>query len=63
LIAALESMRNVDLGGFPITFTRNDHSGSTFIELTVIVGAGNFPFLPLPASVSPAKPANTAAAR
>lgn len=46
-INALESMRNVDLGNFPVTFTRDNHSGSQFVELTVIIGTGQFPFLPL----------------
>ena len=55
-IGALESMRNVDLGNFPITFTPDNHSGSQFVELTVIIGSGEFPFLPLaqPAGASPA---------
>lgn len=46
-INALETMRHVDLGAFPITFTPTNHSGSNFVELTVIIGGGNFPFLPL----------------
>jgi ABC-type branched-subunit amino acid transport system substrate-binding protein len=47
-ISALETMRNVDLGAFPITFTPKSHSGSQFVELTVIIGGGgDFPFLPL----------------
>lgn len=47
-ISALETMRNVDLGAFPITFTPKSHSGSQFVELTVIIGGGGeFPFLPL----------------
>ena len=47
-ITALETVRNVDLGAFPITFTPNSHSGSQFVELTVIIGGGgSFPFLPL----------------
>jgi branched-chain amino acid transport system substrate-binding protein len=47
-IAALETMRNVDLGAFPVTFAPQSHSGSQFVELTVIIGGGgDFPFLPL----------------
>ena len=47
-ITALETMRKVDLGAFPITFTPESHSGSHFVELTVIIGGGGkFPFLPL----------------
>ena len=47
-ISALETIRNVDLGAFPITFSPKSHSGSQFVELTVIIGGGGaFPFLPL----------------
>ena len=35
-IAAMENMRDVDMGGFLITFTPTNHSGSKFVELTVI---------------------------
>jgi ABC-type branched-subunit amino acid transport system substrate-binding protein len=35
-ITAMENMRDVDFGGFPITFTPTNHSGSKFVELTVI---------------------------
>jgi ABC-type branched-subunit amino acid transport system substrate-binding protein len=35
-IAAMESMRDVDVGGFQVTFTPTSHSGSKFVELTVI---------------------------
>jgi ABC-type branched-subunit amino acid transport system substrate-binding protein len=35
-ITAMEGMRDVDFGGFPITFTPTNHSGSRFVELTVI---------------------------
>lgn len=60
-IAALESMRNVDLGAFPITFAPDNHSGSKFVELTVIVGGGgSFPFLPLQRATPPARRVNAA---
>ena len=36
LIAALETMHDVDFGGFHANFSRNDHAGSRFVELTVI---------------------------
>jgi len=42
LIAALERFRNVDMGGFPVTFTPTDHSGSKYVGLTIIVGDGQF---------------------
>jgi branched-chain amino acid transport system substrate-binding protein len=35
-IAAMESMRDVDVGGYLITFSPTSHSGSRFVELTVI---------------------------
>ncbi len=35
-ITAMESMRDVDVGGFLVTFTPTSHSGSRFVELTVI---------------------------
>lgn len=55
-IAALETMREVDLGAFPVTFTPNNHSGSKFVELTVIIGgSGSFPFLPLQRTANPIK--------
>ncbi|HEV2977622.1 MAG TPA: ABC transporter substrate-binding protein [Casimicrobiaceae bacterium] len=35
-IAAMEQIRDFDVGGFVVTFTPTDHSGSRFVELTVI---------------------------
>ena len=35
-IAAMEQMRDFDVGGFVVNFTPTDHSGSKFVELTVI---------------------------
>ena len=35
-IAAMEQIRDFDVGGFIITFSPTDHSGSKFVELTVI---------------------------
>ena len=35
-IAAMETMRDVDFGGFFVTFTPTNHNGSKFVELTVI---------------------------
>jgi branched-chain amino acid transport system substrate-binding protein len=37
-IAALETFRNVDFGGFPLSFTPTDHSGSRLVVLTMITG-------------------------
>lgn len=37
-IAALESFRNVDFGGFPLSFSATDHNGSKLVVLTMITG-------------------------
>ena len=41
-IAALESLRDFDVGGFNVTYTPSDHNGSKFVELTVISRDGRF---------------------
>ncbi len=35
-ISAMETMRDIDFGGYWITFTPTNHNGSKFVELTVI---------------------------
>jgi ABC-type branched-subunit amino acid transport system substrate-binding protein len=42
LIAGLESMNNVDLGEFVVNFSPNNHSGSKFVDLTMIGRDGKF---------------------
>ena len=42
LISALESMNNVDLGDFVVSFSPTSHSGSKFVDLTMIGHAGKF---------------------
>jgi branched-chain amino acid transport system substrate-binding protein len=42
LVAALESMSNVDLGGFVVDFSPTNHSGSQFVDLTMIGRQGKF---------------------
>jgi ABC-type branched-subunit amino acid transport system substrate-binding protein len=42
LIAGLESMNNVDLGEFVVSFSPNNHSGSKFVDLTMIGRDGKF---------------------
>jgi branched-chain amino acid transport system substrate-binding protein len=42
LITALESMSNVDLGDFVVSFSPASHSGSKFVDLTMIGHAGKF---------------------
>ena len=41
-ISALEGMRNVDIGGFTINFSPNNHNGSNFVDLTIIRKDGKF---------------------
>ncbi len=42
LVHALESMQRVDLGGILITYGEDDHTGSDFVELTIIGKDGRF---------------------
>lgn len=42
LIAALETMNQWDAGGFRISFSPTDHTGSHFVEMTMIGLAGKF---------------------
>ncbi|MCB1966046.1 MAG: ABC transporter substrate-binding protein, partial [Candidatus Accumulibacter sp.] len=39
LVTALESMKNHDLGGYRVSYSATERSGSRFVDLTVI-GAG-----------------------
>jgi ABC-type branched-subunit amino acid transport system substrate-binding protein len=42
LVTALESMSNVDLGGFNVSFSPTSHSGSRYVDLTMIGRQGKF---------------------
>lgn len=42
LIGGLESMREVNLGGFEINYSPRDHSGSKYTDLTIIGRDGRF---------------------
>ena len=42
LIAALEKMNDVDLGGFYVAFTPTNHNASKFVDLTIIAHDGKF---------------------
>jgi ABC-type branched-subunit amino acid transport system substrate-binding protein len=42
LITALESMKDVNLGGFEISYSPRDHSGSRYTDLTIIGRDGRF---------------------
>lgn len=41
-VNALESMGNVDLGGFLVRFSPKNHNGSSYVDLTLIGRNGNF---------------------
>ena len=36
LVQALESIRDLDLGGFRLQMSRDDHNASDFVELTFL---------------------------
>jgi len=42
LISALESMSNVDLGGFQVAFSPKNHNASSYVDLTIIGRNGLF---------------------
>ena len=42
LVSALESMQDVDLGGFYVGYSPKVHTGSKFVDLTIIGRDGNF---------------------
>lgn len=42
LITGLESMKDVNLGGFDISYSARDHSGSRYTDLTIIGRDGRF---------------------
>lgn len=39
-IGAIQGMKNVNLGGFPVDFAANKHTGSKFVELTLLTEDG-----------------------
>jgi branched-chain amino acid transport system substrate-binding protein len=42
LVDALEQMHDVDLGGFYVSYSTNNHAGSRFVDLTIIGRNGKF---------------------
>jgi len=42
LIAGLESIRDLDMGGFTIAFSPKNHQGSTYTDLTIVGRGGRF---------------------
>lgn len=41
-IGALESMNNLDLGGFRIHFSKEDHQGSNYVDISMISSNGKY---------------------
>jgi len=41
LVAALESLGQFDIGGFPLTYSRSSHTGSKFTDLTLVSASGS----------------------
>jgi hypothetical protein len=41
-VRAMESMQRVDFGGLMVTYGPDDHTGSEFVELTMIGKHGKF---------------------
>ena len=41
LVAGLESMKDVDLGGFFVDFNARKHTGSSYVDLTILSGDGH----------------------
>ena len=42
MVDALEAMRDVDLGGFYVSYSPTNHAGSKFVDLTIIGRNGKF---------------------
>ena len=42
LISALETFKNLDLGGFEVSFSSQDHAASKFVDLSIIASNGKF---------------------
>ena len=40
LVAALESMRDYDVGGYPVNYAGGNHLGSRFAEVTIVSKSG-----------------------
>jgi ABC-type branched-subunit amino acid transport system substrate-binding protein len=42
IIDTMEKMRDVDVGGFFVTYSPQNHAGSKFVDLTIISSDGRF---------------------
>jgi len=41
LVAALEGLGRLDVGGFPLAYSRSSHDGSKFVDLTLVSASGS----------------------
>jgi ABC-type branched-subunit amino acid transport system substrate-binding protein len=44
LIAALESLGRYDTGGYAVTYTRDNHNGSTFVDMAIVGANGKLQY-------------------
>lgn len=42
IVAALESMSNVNLGGFAVNFSPSQHAGSSYVDISMVRASGEF---------------------
>jgi hypothetical protein len=42
LAEAMSNMGTVDVGGFKVTYSHDNHLGSSFVDLTIITRGGKF---------------------
>lgn len=42
LVAAMEGMTNANLGGYQVSYSRDNHHGSKFVEITIVGTGGQF---------------------
>ncbi len=42
LVAAMEGMTDANLGGYKVSYSRDNHHGSRFVEITIVGTAGQF---------------------
>ena len=44
LIAALEGMGRFDVGGYAVTYTPQNHNGSSFVDLAIVGAKGKLTY-------------------
>jgi branched-chain amino acid transport system substrate-binding protein len=42
VVAAMEGMNDVDLGGYRLQYSRDNHHGSHFVEITMVDDRGEY---------------------